>query len=362
MKSVYSHSRSNSRRAGFTLIELLVVIAIIAVLAALVLPAVQSAREAARKSQCQNNLKQIGLAIHGFHEAKNALPSSGRPSTSSTVRLGVFVKILPFLDQKATFDQYDQSVNWSHANNLPVTSLRIKTYECPSSPKHNFLLDHNPDGFTGGTSTWSGIVGVGDYGASLGVSAELGALSTAASPIDGGSNTSATGTAIVTNGFLPKNSKLTLTDVTDGASNTIAIWESGGRPLVYRRGTLVNGGENPVNHHTNGGGWARPASDILLSGSSADGALIPGATQAATFLNRANGYDHATEAYGTTGYPAPYGTEGSSQPFAFHNSGLNVLIGDGSVRFISEEISIAVAAALTTRNGAANEVKINQDF
>ncbi|NUQ61581.1 MAG: DUF1559 domain-containing protein [Pirellulales bacterium] len=346
---------------GFTLIELLVVITIIGVLIALILPAVQAAREAARRTQCTNNLKQIGLGIHNFHQANGHLPSSVRPILASTVRAGAFLRLLPFIEQQVLWDQYDTSVTWSDPINLPVSSLRISTYECPSAPKQNYTLDHNPDGFTGGSSAWTGIVAVGDYGASLGVSPELGLLSTATSPIDG-STATRSGGAVITNGFLPKNSQLTFADVLDGTSNTIAIWESGGRPFVYRAHNLVPGGENLTNHHTNAGGWVRPASDILFSGSSRDGSLIPGPTQAGTFLNRTNGYDHTTETYGASGFPAPYGTEGSSQPYGFHSSGLNALFGDGRVKFLSDEINIALVAALVTRNGAKKEVNAGTSF
>ena len=160
------------------------VIAIIGILIALLLPAVQAARESGRRTQCTNNLKQIGLAIHTFHEGKGYLPSSVRPFQSFTVRAGAFVQLLPYIEQQGLWDQYDTSVTWSDPVNLPVSSLRLSSYECPSAPKQNYTLDHNPDGFTGGTTAWVGIVAVGDYGASLGVSPALGALSVPASPID----------------------------------------------------------------------------------------------------------------------------------------------------------------------------------
>lgn len=338
-----SLSRFNGRSRGFTLVELLVVIAIIGILVALLLPAIQSAREAARRTQCANNIKQLGIAIHNFHDTKKVLPSGGRPPGAATVRYGVFVLLLPYVDQKPLWDKYDTSVSWSHVNNLPVTSERIAAYECASSPKHGGILDHNPDGYSSG-SPWVGIVANGDYGASLGIDPALPSLAAALSPprvVIGSSSTISTASQN-TNGFLPKNSALTLADITDGTSNTIAVFESGGRPYVYRRGTQV--GNNLPANRLNGGGWARPASDILFSGSSATGAVVPG-----VFFNRTNGYNVGPENYGANGYPS-VGTEGSSQPFSFHPSGLQALVGDGSVRFIDEAVDIGVISAGITRN------------
>jgi prepilin-type N-terminal cleavage/methylation domain-containing protein/prepilin-type processing-associated H-X9-DG protein len=356
----FSPSRRSAppARGGFTLIELLVLIAIIAILVALIRPGVQRAREAARRTECANNLKQIGIAIHNFHDTKRKLPSSGRPSQASTIRFGLFTQLLPYLDQQVLWDQYDPTVNWSHVNNLPVTKKQVPVFLCPSAPHQNNQLDHNPDGFDPATTNWVGIVAVGDYAGSLGVAPELETYGAGLTPpiaIAGSSSPttgSTDGSTHITNGFLPKNSSLTLSEITDGVSNTIAVWESAGRPFVYRRGTLVS--DDLTVAHTNGGGWARPASDVLFNGSSANGDTFPG-----SFINRTNGYDHADEVYDTTGYPVPYGTEGSSQPFAFHGSGLNALFGDGSVKFIDEGIEIGVAAALVTRNGGKDEILVS---
>jgi len=369
-----SARRCRSGRRGFTLVELLVVIAIIATLVGLLVPAVNSAREASRRSSCQNNLKQQGLAIHGYHDTHDRLPSGGRPPDAATVRCGVFIYMLPWVDRKDLWDAYDTSVTWSHANNLPVSSVRIPTYECPSSPKHGGQLDHNPDTFNGATGPWNptgtgaaqnGIVAVGDYGASLGVHPLLPTVvsgnveiapgqSVAASTLIVPSSALTSSAAATTNGMLPKNAKVSFGDVTDGLSNTIAIWESGGRPYVYRRGTQVSDklfGTGAA--HTNAGGWVRPASDIILGGSSADGTTIPG-----PFLNRTNGHNHGQETYSGSGF-AVWGTEGSSQPYSFHPGGLQVTLGDGAVRFISETVSIDVISALTTRNGGTRERKVS---
>ena len=136
--------QSTRFRSGFTLVELLVVIAIIGILVALLLPAVQAAREAARRMQCQNNLKQIGLAIHNFHDAKKILPPAQRQSwdlaQNKTVAGHSWATfILPYIEQQAIHDKYDFSpnLNWDDLPNDAATGPirnRIATYICPSAP------------------------------------------------------------------------------------------------------------------------------------------------------------------------------------------------------------------------------------
>jgi prepilin-type N-terminal cleavage/methylation domain-containing protein len=338
------------KRSGFTLVELLVVIAIIGILVSLLLPAVQSAREAGRRSSCQNNLKQIGLGIHNFHDTKGYLPSGGRPPNAGTVRYGVFVQLLPFVEQKGLYDIYDTSVNWSHPNNLPVTGQRIPFFECPSSPKHGGLLDYIPDGDSSGSFGSAQVAAVGDYGASLGNHPAWTAAAAAAGFVVQGSGSTVSNGVMTTNGLLPKNARLSFTDINDGLSNTIAVLESGGRPFVYQRGHQVS--PNIATSHLNGGGWVRPASDILFTGSNPAGNGFPG-----IYVNRSNGIDVGGENYGNNGYGS-VGTEGSSQPYGFHSSGLNVVRGDGSVKFINDEINIGVMGALITRNQASAESPI----
>ena len=207
---------------------------------------------------------------------------------------------------------------------------------------------------------WVGIVANGDYGPSIGVDPRLPAVAASTYPtyhtaagIDPvltiqGSAAFTSSAAQPTNGFMPKNATVSFGDVTDGLTNTIAVFESGGRPFVYRRGSQV--GNNPSTHRVNAGGWCRAATDILFAGSNTTGATIPGVS-----FGRTNGYDVGNESYSTSGYPAPYGTEGTSQPYAFHRGGVNVALGDGSVKFIDEGIHVGVIAALVTRNTAGGE-------
>lgn len=316
---IQSPKRSRYPRSlrGFTLVELLVVIAIIGVLVALLLPAVQAAREAARRSSCTNNLKQLGLAAHNFHDTYNHLPSSIRPGGLTTApRIAGLTFLLPFIEQGTIFDKYDQTVNWSHANNLPLTSRPVKTFQCPSTPQPD-RLDGDPQ------LTWSQIVAVTDYSPTIGVDQRLFTLGL----VD-----------VAGAGILTKNGTPRMADVLDGLSNTIMYAESAGRPAIWRRGKKA--GALPADR-VNAGGWSRPASDFSVDGSSADGATLPGVCP----LNCTNG-----EHVGST-FPHPYyGTEGTAEAYAFHPGGAMFGLGDGSVRFLSATINIREFARLVTRD------------
>jgi prepilin-type N-terminal cleavage/methylation domain-containing protein len=142
-----------SRRRAFTLVELLVVIAIIGVLVALLLPAVQAAREAGRRMQCGNNLKQIGLAMHNYHDVNRQLPfASGYHYNAATnllepARTGTWAAfILPFLEEQAVFDLFDfKQPMWNAANDKAVISI-VRTYLCPSDPiSREPILKNRPE-------------------------------------------------------------------------------------------------------------------------------------------------------------------------------------------------------------------------
>jgi prepilin-type N-terminal cleavage/methylation domain-containing protein/prepilin-type processing-associated H-X9-DG protein len=134
------------RRSGFTLIELLVVIAIIAVLVAILLPAVQQAREAARSSQCKNNLKQLGVALHSYHETYGMFPADAiwvvNPGASAEARnYSWLVGLLPYIEQSAVFNKIDFSRPlWNQqVNNMPVQGIKIQTLFCPSDSAYENL-------------------------------------------------------------------------------------------------------------------------------------------------------------------------------------------------------------------------------
>ena len=308
-------SRRISRR-GFTLIELLVVIAIIGILIALLLPAVQKVREAANRTKCFNNLKQIGLALHNYHDGYGQLPSSF--NTAGRPRLSFFTVTLPYLEQQAMYQQYDFTLNWYDPPNVDkVTRFPVRIAQCPSSPDAD-RLDGRPE-------AWSPLVAITDYGATTHVGTRL----KDAGYVD-----------YAGPGMMPKNEvKPYFALVTDGLSNTIMVAESTGRPQIYR---LDKPFGTPPADRVNGGGWSRAASDYSLEGFTADGTTSPGPCA----VNCANGED-------ITDYPDPYyGTNGSGAVYSFHPGGANAVFGDGSVHFIQQSIDIRTFAKLVTRAGA----------
>lgn len=318
-------------RSGFTLVELLVVITIIGMLVALLLPAVQSAREAARRSQCMNNLKQLSLAVHNYETAHKTLPSSIRPAGSTTLpRLAGLLFLLPYFEQAALYEGYDQTVNWSHANNATIVQSRVPTFLCPTDADAVNKLDGVPE-----ASPWTATVAaLTSYSPTIGVDQRLADHNL----VDKAGA-----------GILVKNGTPKFSDVKDGLSNTILYAESAGRPNLYQRRKLI--GSLPANY-VNGGGWARPASDFSVDGATVDGTQVGALadTDILYAVNRTNGADIAGLYASPSGYPY-YGTEGTGEVYSFHPGGANISYGDGSVRFISEQIRIREFARLVTRAG-----------
>jgi prepilin-type N-terminal cleavage/methylation domain-containing protein/prepilin-type processing-associated H-X9-DG protein len=193
---------SPARRFGFTLVELLVVIAIIGVLIALLLPAVQSTREAARQAQCQNNLKQMGLALHAYHNAHLNFPRGGW--SASSANLSWSSAILPFLGEQPLFDSINSKVAYTNALNLVAGQTVLPEFLCPTS-HHDSLYRQSPDLPASATP-----YARSDYG---GMDGERGLRS-------------AFGTNSPERGVMILASNISLKEITDGTSQTIQIAEA----------------------------------------------------------------------------------------------------------------------------------------
>src|SRR5262245_19291701 len=227
------------RRAAFTLIELLVVIAIIAVLIALLLPAVQKVREAANRSQCANNLKQLGLAVHNYHGAYGALPAD-RPVTQWP---SWAVYLLPYLEQDAAYKLWDLRLRYTEQPG-PVGSAadpcprNFKVFFCPSRRAPGELsaiynqMTGNGTPFPGGVRPG----GLSDYASCTGTANNEGALriGTAASGVWNGTPVSNFGNTGLGAQLLSWKSQTTLLSIRDGTSNTLLIGEKHVRPGAFQ--------------------------------------------------------------------------------------------------------------------------------
>lgn len=221
------------RRSAFTLVELLVVIAIIGVLVALLLPAVQSAREAARRMQCQNNLKQLGISLHNYHDTKGAFPPSVQfdvgqaPGSSTNFRPNWVILLLPHVEQQSLYDSFDFTQTISHANNRTARGVELAFMKCPSDGfnRRKFAGTASGDG-----DNWAR----GNYAAN-GCNAELSWLG------EGG------GWADMTKrGVMGPNVSLEIGGIRDGTSNTMLLGEiRAGISDKDRRGVWAMGTAGP---------------------------------------------------------------------------------------------------------------------
>jgi prepilin-type N-terminal cleavage/methylation domain-containing protein/prepilin-type processing-associated H-X9-DG protein len=308
-------SRGRSLK-GFTLIELLVVIAIISVLIALLLPAVQAAREAARRAGCVNNLKQIGIALHNYHDAHGTFPpgycSFWRPDSGDAGTAEDDLgpgwawggMILPQLEQPALYNAINFNLTMTFPANQTAQLLRVNSYLCPSDAPPSQVPVRNETNtatiYTVGTGNYVGMYGLGEIGAAPGAG----------------------------NGIFFRNSRVRFADVTDGTSQTLAVGErSHNLSYVTWTGRAV-------------GGW-------LFKTSSVEGGTDTFAADPEESWTMVLGPVGLADGPRTPNHPRAHVEDYWSR----HPGGVNFLFADGSVHFLKSSINPTVYRALGTRAG-----------
>jgi prepilin-type N-terminal cleavage/methylation domain-containing protein/prepilin-type processing-associated H-X9-DG protein len=332
--------------AAFTLIELLVVIAIIAILIGLLLPAVQKVREAAARAQCENNLKQLGLAIHSFHDTYQGLPPCRVNNRASTPKFPPFSDfpampnvhfqhtwapfIFPFIEQGNLQNLYSFSqdsteqiiVNPSGLTNYQVAQMNVKLFLCPSAPggRKEAIADQ-----TSGALLPPALA-VTDY-------SPTSALQNRKTVAQGGFLTLTFGSAPIgpnkvseLDGALKQNVLNPITAVSDGTSNTMLLGEDAGRPQYWQLGRNMGWvfPPKPTGYRSPIGGWAQPCQILNVSG------MAPG-IQAPT-----------------NNFPGPCAVncQNALDLYSFHPGGANILMADGSVRLLSANTSVTTVSEL----------------
>ncbi|PQO30228.1 DUF1559 domain-containing protein [Bremerella cremea] len=331
---------------GFTLVELLVVIAIIGVLIALLLPAVQQAREAARRMSCSNHLKQFGLAIHNYHDTYKQFPPQGLPQSHGAGgwarQASWFVRILPFIEQKAAYDNApfidssfdNHSAGWTAPNRAwrPMSQARVEIFNCPSSPL--------PQVYSQATSSQTQSLGapaeievqIPDYAANSGCAFKGGTNNTQHPTTFWG-----WGGRSADNGVIPSifrnvgstpwtGSKVSFASVIDGSSNTIAIGEQSD---FYQRDKDTRAG------YVRGGFWSGGSSDVMSSEMNNYVVTVFPINAVSVGWPGTSRNENAT--YNNTAFRSA------------HPGGAQFALTDGSVQFIADTISFSTYTALMDR-------------
>jgi len=307
-------------RRAFTLIELLVVIAIIAVLIALLLPAVQQAREAARRTQCKNQLKQIGLALHNYHDVYTTFPLGTFPAqgNTATYQFGNWKwRILPYLDQANLFNQPVEGISWDAASpNAAMAfwlTVRVPLYHCPSSAAPQTVTS-NLNSNVSETHDYVGIMG--------------------SNPDPGGR----TGSNIRYNtayGYLYNTGMLmgaeckSMRDCTDGTSNTMIVGEQSGNPRTSRRSDYQSGWSAGLSANRVLSSITTTSSPVIQTGCT----VIKGAPNPPTL---------------PTDGDAPY--EPAVPLTSYHSGGAHILLTDGSTRFLGDNTDAVICQKLGARD------------
>lgn len=308
-------SKSERKRPmGFTLVEMLVVIAIIGVLVALVLPAIQAARESARRTECQNNLKQIAFAVQQYNAKYQVFPPG---SLGGRTEHGWMPALLTYMEKESLASIYNWRVSWNDTSNQEAVMSRLDFLACPSAPVDEHRLDKVAPGIEAAVSDYAPVGAVDPI-----VVAQL-------SPPPKSLGGVMTRLILTTT---PRPKWIRVQDIRDGLSNTVVVVEDAGRPIFYTKdgqGPLNNNpgnGELPVvNGRVRGAGWADPDSMIRFHSVAPDGLSTPG--------------------------PCAVNCTNNNEAFAFHPGGVYCFFADNSIHFLAEEMSPKVYAALVTRYG-----------
>lgn len=324
MKNHLIPSTKRHLRSAFTLIELLVVIAIIAVLIALLLPAVQQAREAARRTQCKNGLKQLGLAIHNFHDTRNGFP----PISLGGDRLTWYSLILPYIEQAPLYAQLDVNgaTTYGNPNNAIVNGVGmagIQIYRCPTRRNTNSNKNGNVTSDYVAT-TWSSTVGTNEFTDGNDVTASGGNAARQKGVLQSAIR-NASGNA---GDYKPRTSFSTLTD---GSSNTAMVAEK----HVTTNGLGVSGGDNgdnrdgPISYNA-GGGYQGPTGtdggwgELWIAGPMNNRPLAPNMRYNATNIRDA----------------------GNPNLGSWHVGVVHFLMADGAVRGVSVNVDTSIITNL----------------
>ena len=318
--------RATTRR-GFTLVELLVVIAIVGTLIGLLLPAVQAARESSRRSQCSNNLRQVGIGFHTHEAARRYFPTT--VSISSGPRHYWVAQILPYLDANPLAAIYDYTVAFSDAKNQQAVQYPLPFMSCPATPGGPL-----PDPqFKTGTPAWGSVAA--DYAGSAGPSTKQWSTpSQITYPQPNTDGLFSTSITITRAGAPGRRAK----DITDGTAKSIGVFECSGRPQVWYFGRVVPdsglaASKASDKKYVPNSGWPT-SNNYLVRGFALD-------------LTQANPADQFPD-------PGPQMINGCNYYgiYAFHPGTAGLLFMDGSCRFFTDDTSADIVAAALTIAGA----------